>query len=143
MNSTVSFALGVGTGFLGSVLSPLAKENASAALDLRKQIDGVLFVLDDFVNFTPQDLRIAEIGFAEKFATNLRRSLESVRWHWFFRWWLGLPSKKDLRTAIEKLSEITTLNTPKPGLYRFEYAAGSLPIGREVKHLLRRRRSIF
>jgi hypothetical protein len=53
----VSFALGVVTGFLGSVLSPLAKENASAALDLRKKIDEVLFALDEFVNSTPQDLR--------------------------------------------------------------------------------------
>jgi hypothetical protein len=147
MNSTVSLAvsyvLGVVTGFLGSVLSALARENASAALDLRKKIDEILSTLNDFVELTRQDLRRLNFGFADGFAIDLRRSLDSLRWHWFFRWWLGLPSKKDLQVAIEKLSEITTLITPKQGLYDFDRAEQSIPIGKEVKHLLRHRWSVF
>jgi hypothetical protein len=147
MNSTVSFALGVVTGvltgFIGSVLSPLGTGNASSASDLRKKIDEVLFDLDEFVKYTPQDLRGLDFGSAVAFATDLKRSLESLRWYWFFRRLLGLPSKKDLRAAIEKLTEITTLITPQPGLYDEDRAGKSLPIGSEVQHLLRRRWSVF
>jgi hypothetical protein len=143
MNGVIS---GVGIyllGLLTGILMPLAKDNASAALAIRKKIDDALFDLDEFLKLEPSDLRNIPADFAEKLALELRQDLHSMRWYRFFKFWLGLPPEKDLRAAIEKLSEITLRLHPKPGLYDFEYAGEALPIGREVKMLLRRRWSVF
>ena len=130
-------------GLLTGILMPLAKDHASAALAIRKKIDDALFDLDEFLKLEPSDLRNIPADFAEKLALELRQDLHSMRWHRFFKFWLGLPPEKDLRAAIEKLSEITLRLHPKPGLYDFEHAGEALPIGREVKMLLRRRWSVF
>jgi hypothetical protein len=143
MNGVIS---GIGIyllGLLTGILMPLAKDNASAALAIRKKIDDTLFDLDEFLKLDPSDLRNIPADFAEKLALELRQDLHSMRWYRFFKFWLGLPPEKDLRAAIEKLSEITLRLHPKPGQYDFEYAGEALPIGREVKMLLRRRWSLF
>ena len=135
----VFYVLGLFTG----VLTPLATNNVSAALGLRKKIDDVLFDLDGFLKYKPRDLRNIQADFAVEMATDLRKTLESMRWYLVFQFLLGLPSKKDLRAAIDKLSEITSRLQPKPGLADFDRMGESLPIGREVKELLRRRWSVF
>jgi hypothetical protein len=143
MNSAIS---GIGLyllGLLTGILMPLAKDNASAALDLRKKIGDALFDLDEFLKLEPRDLRNIPADFAEKLALELRQDLHSMRWYRFFKFWLGLPREKDLRAAIGKLSEITLRLQPKPGLCNFEYAGEALPIAKEVKILLRHRWSVF
>jgi hypothetical protein len=66
-----------------------------------------------------------------------------VQWYRFFEFWLGLPSKNDVRAAIEKLSEMTRcLRSAMPdGRFDLERRAQAPTLGREVMELLKRRRS--
>ena len=68
MNGVIS---GIGIyllGLLTGILMPLAKDNASAALAIRKKIDDTLFDLDEFLKLDPSDLRNIPADFAEKLA---------------------------------------------------------------------------
>src|SRR5260221_733885 len=99
------FAPGLAAGFL----TPLAATNAALALELRSTIDGILHQLDEILDKykDPYELALVQEQFFEELGSDLKQTFASVRWYRFFEFWLGLPSKNDVRAAIEKLSEMT------------------------------------
>jgi hypothetical protein len=111
--------------------------------NLRKKIADAVFDLDEFLKYEPRNLRNVRGDFGKDLALELRQGLHSMWRYRFFKFWLGLPPKKDLRAAVEKLSEITLCLELKPGLVDFDRMGQALPIGREVRMLLRRRWSVF
>src|SRR5260221_4590223 len=94
-------------------------------------------------NKNPCELVLVHEQFLEKLGSDLKQTFASVRWYRFFEFWLGLPSKNDVRAAIEKLSEMTRcLRSAMPdGRFDLERRAQAPTLGREVKELLKRRRS--
>jgi hypothetical protein len=151
VNSIISgiglYLLGVVTGLMSGVLTPLAAMNASLALELRSTIDGILHQLDEILGKykDPYKLALIQEQFFEELGSNLKQTLASVRWYRFFEFWLGLPSKTDVRAAVEKLSEMTRCLgvAMHDGRFDFERRAQLPILGREVKELLKRRRSPF
>jgi len=108
------YLLGVVTGLMGGVLTPLAATNASLALELRSTIDGILHQLDEILDKykDPYELALVQEQFFEELGSDLKQTLASVRWYRFFEFWLGLPSKNDVRAAIEKPVSYTHLTLP-------------------------------
>ena len=149
MNNVISgigvYLLGVATGLAIGVLTPLAATNAALALELRSTIDGILHQLDEILDKykDPYKLALVQEQFFEELGSDLKQTFASVRWYRFFEFWLGLPSKNDVRAAIEKLSEMTRcLRSAMPdGRFDLERRAQAPTLGREVKELLKRRRS--
>jgi hypothetical protein len=149
MNNVISgigvYLLGVATGLATGVLTPLAATNAAFALELRSTIDGILHQLDEILDKykDPYELPLVQEQFFEELGSDLKQTFASVRWYRFFEFWLGLPSKNDVRAAIEKLSEMTRcLRSAMPdGRFDLERRAQAPTLGREVKELLKRRRS--
>src|SRR5260221_14768363 len=103
------YLLGVATGLATGVLPRLAASNAALALELRSTIDGILHQLDEILDKykDPYELALVQEQFFEELGSDLKHTFASVRWYRFFEFWLGLPSKNDVRAAIEKLSEMT------------------------------------
>ena len=98
-------------------MTPLAATNASLALELRSTIDGILHQLDEILDKykDPYELALVQEQFFEELGSDLKQTLASVRWYRFFEFWLRLPSKTDVRAAIEKLSDMTRcLGPPRP-----------------------------
>jgi hypothetical protein len=149
MNNVISgigvYLLGVATGLATGVLTPLAATNAALALELRSTIDGILHQLDEILDKykDPYELALVQEQFFEELGSDLKQTFASVRWYRFFEFWLGLPSKNDVRAAIKKLSEMTRcLRSAMPdGRFDLERRAQAPTLGREVKDLLKRRRS--
>jgi len=123
----------------------IAATNAALALELRSTIDGILHQLDEILDKykDPYELALVQEQFFEELGSDLKQTFASVRWYRFFEFWLGLPSKNDVRAAIEKLSEMTRcLRSAMPdGRFDLERRAQAPTLGREVKELLKRRRS--
>jgi hypothetical protein len=132
-------------GVLTGALAPLAHSNASIAIELRSKINEVVYDLDAILEYEPRDLIRINSGFFGELGSDLERIFASARWYWFFKFWLGFPAKKDIRAAIEKLSEMTRRLLPVESLpidlqrRRTEV----LGLGREVREHLKRRWSLF
>ena len=64
---------------------------------------GILHQLDEILDKykDPYELALVQEQFFEELGSDLKQTFASVRWYRFFEFWLGLPSKNDVRAAIE------------------------------------------
>jgi len=149
VNNTISgiglYLLGVSTGILAGILSPLVKSNASIVLDLRSKINEVRYDLDVILEYEPRELIRINSGFFEQLGSDLERIFVSARWYSFFKLWLGFPAKDDMRAAIKKLSEMTQRLLPVEStpIDLDRRRTEVLGLAREVKEHLKRRWSPF
>jgi hypothetical protein len=78
-------------------------------------------------------------------SSDLKEAVDPVRWYPLCQLSLGLPSKRDIRTAIDKLSEMESCHYAVRPDNRWDtgHQARTPVLAKEVKQILKRRWSPF